>query len=170
MHFCSTFLLMINDAVWFIIHNSTHFKHKNNIKVLLYPVVHHTWKSVTWFEGSQLRPFSQLSSIKMKKSLEHWWSDADRETPSVLRKTYHSDSLSTTNLTCTNLRSNPDLRGERPSYKRLNRGLVFGRFNLMEVVYKDLILPRTKHSAPPGKKMLSLRITLNWEIHSVNKF
>jgi hypothetical protein len=43
-----------------------------------------------------------------------------RENRSTRRKTYPSDTLSTTNPTWTNPGSNPGLRGERPATNRLS--------------------------------------------------
>jgi hypothetical protein len=47
------------------------------------------------------------------------------ENPSTERKTCSGATLSTTNLTRTNMGSNPGLRGERPATNHLSNGKVF---------------------------------------------
>jgi hypothetical protein len=47
------------------------------------------------------------------------------ENRSTRRKTCPSATLPTTNPTCTDPRSNPDLRGERPVTNRLSHGTAY---------------------------------------------
>jgi len=57
--------------------------------------------------------------------MEHWWNDTDRESQGTGTKTCSSATLSTTNLTWTDLESKPDLHAERPMNHRLNHGTAF---------------------------------------------
>jgi len=46
--------------------------------------------------------------------MEHWWKDTDGENQSTGRRNYLSATLPTTNLTWTDMGSNPNLRGDGP--------------------------------------------------------
>jgi hypothetical protein len=67
----------------------------------------------------------------MKMRIEHRWNDTDRGNRSAGRKTCHSDTLSTANLTWAELGSNPDLRFETPEPRhahlkaKINQSFVF---------------------------------------------
>jgi hypothetical protein len=65
-------------------------------------------KSTALFEGSQTSPAcpSDKSSIELKMSMEHWWSETDGGNRSTQRETCSSATLSTTNLTRYALRLN----------------------------------------------------------------
>jgi hypothetical protein len=54
--------------------------------------------------------------------MEHRWNEIDRGKPKYLGKTYPSATLSTTNPTCTDPGSNPDLRARRLAANRLSYG------------------------------------------------
>jgi hypothetical protein len=54
--------------------------------------------------------------------MEHQWNEIDRGKPTTRRKTCPSATLSNTNLTWTDPRSNPGLRGDKPATNRLSRG------------------------------------------------
>ena len=54
--------------------------------------------------------------------MQYWWCNGGHR--NTRRKTFSSVKFSTTNLT-TVLRSNPDLRGERPTTYRLSHDTAF---------------------------------------------
>jgi hypothetical protein len=61
-------------------------------------------------------------SYQVLQLMEHQWNEIDRGKPTTRRKTCLSATLSTANLTWTDLGSNPGLRGERPATDRLSHG------------------------------------------------
>jgi len=56
--------------------------------------------------------------------MEHWWNDTDRESQGIGRKTCSIATLSTTNLTWTDLGSKPVLHAERPVTYCLCHGMA----------------------------------------------
>jgi hypothetical protein len=66
----------------------------------------------------------QFFFYQVLQVMEHQWNEFDRGKPTTRRKTCPSATLSTTNLTWTDLGSNPGLRGERPATNRLSHGTV----------------------------------------------
>ena len=55
------------------------------------------------------------------------------------RKTFPSTTLSTTNLTRTDLRSKPELRGVAPATSRLGHGTSKTKINL-RIIFNDSVL------------------------------
>jgi hypothetical protein len=66
--------------------------------------------------------------------MEHRWNETGRGKQKYWGKTCPSATLSTTNLTWTDLGSNPGLRGERPATNRLSHGKVKVKFSLEEAM------------------------------------
>jgi hypothetical protein len=62
--------------------------------------------------------------------MEHWWNGIDVEDRLTGCKICHSATLSTTNVTWTDLGSNPVLRSERPATDRLSHGVALLRANI----------------------------------------
>ena len=54
--------------------------------------------------------------------MEHWWKDIGRAKPKDSKQNLSNAILSTTNLTCTNKGSKPDLHGNSRSTNRLSHG------------------------------------------------
>jgi hypothetical protein len=70
----------------------------------------------------ELVSLSGKGNMKMRMSIEHWWNNTDRGNRATGRKTCPSTTLSTTNVTGTDLGSSPGLRGERPATNRQSHG------------------------------------------------
>jgi hypothetical protein len=64
------------------------------------------------FRASPVCP-SGKGNMYMKTSTQHWWNDTDGGKPMYSEKTCPTATLSTTNVTWTNLKSNLGLRGEK---------------------------------------------------------
>jgi hypothetical protein len=80
-----------------------------------------TEKNASFFETSQAtaRLSFRQDSTKMM-IVENWWNDTDSGNWSSAREKCYSATLSTTNLTVTDLESNRHLRGERPATDHLS--------------------------------------------------
>jgi len=63
-------------------------------------------------------------------SVDYLWNGTDRRKKSTLRKTCPSATLSTINLTWTDLGSNPGLRGERPATNRLSLTTAYSKMQI----------------------------------------
>jgi hypothetical protein len=66
-------------------------------------------------EGVPVRRRTAVAVCAVRMSVEHYWKATDRQDRSTPRKSCPNATLSTTNLTWTDLGSNPGLRGERPA-------------------------------------------------------
>jgi hypothetical protein len=86
------------------------------------------------------------------------------------RKTYPIAISSNTNLTWTDLGSDPGLRVERPATNHLKQGTVFGAWNVPEIYLNFQFLPEGKHSVKIVRtNQLSLRsevIGVYCELHT----
>ena len=76
-------------------------------------------KEHCFLEGSQASPAYPFSKcgIKLKISVEHRWNDTDKENRSTGSETCHSDTLSASNRTWTDLELTLGLFVERPAIK-----------------------------------------------------
>jgi hypothetical protein len=80
----------------------------------------------------------------MKMNKEYWWNDAGRGKRSTGRETWLTATLSTANLTLTDLGSNPALHGDRPATHGLSHGTALWILLLIYIIYK--------HSVPISQK------------------
>jgi hypothetical protein len=64
----------------------------------------------------------------MKMSTQHWWNDTDGGKPMYSEKTCPTATLSTTNFTWTNLKSNLGLRGEKSVTNPLENKSAFYKY------------------------------------------
>jgi hypothetical protein len=90
--------------------------------------------------------------------MEHQWNEIDRGKPKYSGKNLSSATLSTTNPTLNNPRSNPGLRGGRPATNRLSHGKVRIRFYQNVLVCSKVIAEGGGSHGPSN--------TTPWESHS----
>ena len=98
------------------------------MKVLCYPTLPEFSKEHCFLEGSHIlrRCPSGEINMQMKMSVERWWNDTERGNRSTGRETCQSATLSTTDLICTVLGSNVNLRGKRPVTDCVSHGRPTG--------------------------------------------
>lgn len=107
-------------------------------RLLLCPMLPDCRKSICFSKDCQASSVcpSGNSYMWMKMSKEHWRKDTGRKRPKSFEKTRPSATLSATNLTKSDLWSNPGLRGESPVSNCPKPGTAMMTETIIYCIYK----------------------------------